>query len=416
MLQPRIDRAMAIMPIALILSLSCVPIHADESDVEQGGSQFTDPLDGKFDASRYLAENAYGFLPVPTILTEPALGGFGLGMFGIFFHESKEERDERMKAAAASEDAVRYLLPPSVSVLGGLYTANDSWMAGGGHMAFWKEDHIRYRIGGGYGNINIDVYGTSALQLDKPVELHNQGWFFNQRVLFRIADSKFLLGLQQTITGIKVEPNDLQGSIGDLLPPALGDRLIPKLETLISTDDTMSALGLVAQYDSRDNMFSPEKGFNYRFDYYWYDDAIGSDYDYQQYQLTGLNYWRMGKYFLGGIRLVGDWVDTDEPLPFYALPFISLRGIPAMRYQGEYVSTGEVQLTWRPMPRWSVLGFAGAGRTGDSFSDLKEGPSYTSRGLGFRYLAARRYSMNMGVDVARGPDDTVVYIQVGSGW
>ncbi|GAL28873.1 outer membrane protein [Vibrio variabilis] len=40
----------------------------------------------------YLANNAYGFLPVPIVITEPAIG-VGGGMLGMFLHESDEERE-----------------------------------------------------------------------------------------------------------------------------------------------------------------------------------------------------------------------------------------------------------------------------------------------------------------------------------
>ena len=36
--------------------------------------------------------------------------------------------------------------------------------------------------------------------------------------------------------------------------------------------------------------------------------------------------------------------------------------------------------------------------------------------IGFRYLIAKQYGFNMGIDVARGPEDTVWYIQAGSAW
>ncbi len=59
--------------------------------------QFFDPVDGRFDASTYLPENAFGFLPVPVIITEPAVEG-GLGMTGLFFHESDEDAAVRKEA------------------------------------------------------------------------------------------------------------------------------------------------------------------------------------------------------------------------------------------------------------------------------------------------------------------------------
>ena len=47
-------------------------------------SQFKDPDDGRLDASSFLADNAYGFLPMPIIITDPAVDG-GLGLAGLFF-------------------------------------------------------------------------------------------------------------------------------------------------------------------------------------------------------------------------------------------------------------------------------------------------------------------------------------------
>lgn len=54
-------------------------------------TSFTDPIDGQLDMGDYLAENAYGFLPVPILITEPAVG-YGGGMMGVFLHESDAQK------------------------------------------------------------------------------------------------------------------------------------------------------------------------------------------------------------------------------------------------------------------------------------------------------------------------------------
>jgi hypothetical protein len=46
-----------------------------------------DSLDGAFDMSDYLIE-AHGFIPVPFIITEPALGGFGVALVPIFLKKN----------------------------------------------------------------------------------------------------------------------------------------------------------------------------------------------------------------------------------------------------------------------------------------------------------------------------------------
>ena len=52
----------------------------------------------------------------------------------------------------------------------------------------------------------------------------------------------------------------------------------------------------------------------------------------------------------------------------------------------------------------------------DESGELGEADDVNSFGTGFRYLIARRYGFVMGVDVARGPDETAVYLQAGSVW
>ena len=97
--------------------------------------QFFDPDDGMLDASQWLSENAYGFLPMPIIITEPALGTGG-GLVGMFFHESDKAREQRLASAQKAENAAAYLLPPSVTAVAVAGTSNKTWLAGAGHMGF----------------------------------------------------------------------------------------------------------------------------------------------------------------------------------------------------------------------------------------------------------------------------------------
>jgi hypothetical protein len=45
-----------------------------------------DTVDGKLDLSRFLI-NMRGFIPVPFIITEPALGGIGVGLATVFMKQ-----------------------------------------------------------------------------------------------------------------------------------------------------------------------------------------------------------------------------------------------------------------------------------------------------------------------------------------
>jgi hypothetical protein len=389
--------------VILVLCLVSSPVLA---------SQFSDPLDGRFDVSSYLAENAAGFLPVPIIITEPAVDG-GLGLTGLFFHEDDESAQRRKQAMLESENAAAHLLPPNVSAVMGAYTGNGSWFVGGGHMGFFNEGRIRYRGAGGYGDVDLDFYSFGDKDLPRPVTVNSQAFMILQSLKFKIGDFPLYVGPIQRYVDSELSP---AVDLGEILPPDTPPDFIEKAEQLLSSEVTTSALGIEIEFDTRDNVFTPTRGLYYDFVYGAYRDDWGSDIDYDWYRLTGLNYLDFTDKLRGGLRLEAESVDSDELLPPFAQPSISLRGVPAARYQGSNVGVIEGELTWEIDGRWSLLAFAGAGRTAESFSDIGDADSQVAQGVGFRYLIARRYGLHMGIDVARGPEDTIWYIQAGSAW
>lgn len=54
--------------------------------------------------------------------------------------------------------------------------------------------------------------------------------------------------------------------------------------------------------------------------------------------------------------------------------------------------------------------------TADGISDLSSADTHSAYGAGFRYLIARRLGMRVGIDVAKGPEETYWYLIVGSAW
>ena len=369
---------------------------------------FTDKLDGNFDASRYLSENAYGFLPVPVIITDPAVDG-GLGMMGLFFHESEEEQAARLKKMQdeSNDKASHSLMPPSISAVFGAYTGNDSYLVGGGHLGFFNKGSIRYMGGGGYGDLNINFYGFGDVTLPIPLEINTQATAIMQTLKFKLGDSAFYFGPMHRYVDAQVSIIN-SGNFIDKIP----SNLLPALSTNIVT----SGAGLTVEYDSRDNFYSPTDGLKYELNYLWFDDVIGSDVDYTLTELTALNYFKITDHWRTAFRVEANYVDSEDILPPYATPYISMRGIPAARYQGQSVALSELEVAYRINLRWELSAFAGIGKASDSFSDFSESDSRVSKGAGFRYLIARRYDFNMGIDIAKGPEDTVFYIQAGSAW
>jgi len=144
--------------LCIIVMLLCLT-----PDVHAGSfmDKFIDPKDGKFDVSDWLLKQK-GFLPVPQIITEPAVG-FGVGLALLFFHQSMDEKiaQQQIDTGETVNGKKEKLLPPSISGAFGLKTENDTWGVGGFHMGSWKGDNIRYLGALAKMSVNIKYYGRT---------------------------------------------------------------------------------------------------------------------------------------------------------------------------------------------------------------------------------------------------------------
>jgi len=382
--------------LAIIAALLCV----FQSPVSHAGwfgsmsdwfdENMTDAEDGRFDISDYLS-SANGYFPVPIIITEPAVG-FGVGAAVAYFHEPKE-LDQSLHPHQG---------PPSVSVGFAAKTDNGTSLYGGAHSGIWKNDHVRY-LGAIAGmNVNLKFYPDLGQQspTDEGIRFNVEGAFLYQQIQFRLKESNWWLGTNYMYINAD-NSFDLGGEPDPGLPGPL-------------SNFEQGGLSAFVEYDGRDTTFTPTKGLKGILEFRNYGKQWGSDFEYDHVSASVNHFTRFGDYSSLGVRLDAEMVDGD--VPFFGYPFVSLRGIPAMRYQGEEVVTAEVEYLWGVTPRWTVAIFAGGAKT-TSISDFSvEDETVAAGGLGFRYRIARKLGMQVGMDVARGPEETSIYLTVGSAW
>jgi len=383
------------MKYLLSLVLVCLTFFSSVGNAASMMKGFTDPEDGMFDVSHYLAEKK-GFFPVPVIITEPAVG-VGAGAALVFLHDPLAGRvPDGETFDPQSTDAKGKLIPPSISVAFGAYTENDTWFAGGGHLGVWKNDKIRYTAALATGSINMKFYPVSNIAIDFNLE----PVVFYQGIKFRLSDSGFFAGINYLLID-----TTSQFDIPFIPPDLLADR---------NTRDAAAILSL--DYDSRDTIFTPNEGFNASMQVSLFRELVGSDTEFEAYKAKLIYFTPILTELVLGLRAEFDAVEGDDKdIPFYQYPFVQLRGIPMMRYQGKSVGVGEAELRWNFTSRWSVIGFGGVGKT-VSINILDENEKVYSKGAGLRYFIARRFGAHVGFDVAKGPEDTAFYLQFGHAW
>jgi hypothetical protein len=349
-------------------------------------AEIVDPADGQLDVGPVL-ERAHGFLPVPVIVTEPAVG-FGGGIVALFV---------RPRHDAGREGFAR----PDLSAIGAVFTQNGTRVALAGDSTLWLDGRLKTTVGAIGGYVNLDVYGlgTTARENDDAVRytLAMQGG--GAQLDWQLAPrSPWWLGLRFVYAEIEPRLRDTPRF------PNLDDRV----------RSTLAGPGVQLIYDTRDNLFTPTTGVYSETSAIIFDEAFGGSRDFQRYEQLLMGWWQAAPTVTLAAR--GNYQQVDGDAPFYARPFIGLRGIPAMRYPGERVGTIEGEVRWQFLGRWSVVAFGGVGS-----ARIDDGPAPRTKtagagGLGFRYEIAHRFGMHVGVDVARGPEDTAVYLQVGHAW
>lgn len=279
------------------------------------------------------------------------------------------------------------------------FTENESWGAAFGHYAVRNQGRTRYLGLLGAASVNLGYYGlsdSSPLRED-PLDFNLEGTILVQGAQVRLGDSNFFAGGRLTL---------LSADVGfDVMPD----------EDLVIGSTADAGLTALIDYDSRDNSFTPSRGTSASIAVSYFTDSLGGDFNYQKLDLKGIHYWEIQDERLSlGIRM--EYHYASDGVPFYSLPWVALRGIPIFRYPGNHAVTTEIEPRYKLDERWSLLGFAGFGRAATRFDELGSAERAYNYGVGFRYLLARKLGLAAGLDLARGPEDTTLYLTFGNAW
>ena len=377
----------------MIATASAQDVVVEETKKER--PSLRDPLDGQFDMSEAIIE-AGAFVPVPILITEPALGGFGGGIVPVFI-EKKPLREINGEPV---------LDRPDVTAAMGAYTANGTWFVGGARVASIPKFGLHYTVGGGYGDINLDFYETLPSGNDVAIAFNGKVGGLLTNVKKELFDPRFMVGLHYGLARVTMKLAD-------------GTDL-PSFATDSSLEGTVSSLGPIVEFDGRDGIFSTDRGVKIHTHYYASEHWLGSDYEYGKANAYVYGFVPIlrnvdtGQGWVSALR--ADWQQATGDPPFYLLPYVDMRGIPLVRYQGRTTLILETEQRFDVTRRWSAMAIGGLAKAFDSYDDLAESDLLFTYGTGFRYLVARQFKLRMGIDVARGPETWGYYIVFGSAW
>ena len=370
--------------VAVLLFFSASPAIADDApDAESTtpgstGMPFETVPDIRDDKVPLKVQNG-DFVAVPIPMSNPTLGTGLMGGAAYFYPQTEEQK----KKQAAS-----------MTGIGGLYTNNESWVAGVAQQSYWDEDKWRLHAVAGYSDFRF-VLRDPATEGQTGLNWGVKGGLFQGVVSRRIKDPWYV--------GFLLRYLDITQNLETSIPAEN-----PNLESQIKS----AGAGLTLEYDTRDVPTNAYSGTRFEVKAIFSRASGEETDDYQGYYLRLRGYHKLKKspvvfaYDVYGCAKGGRY-------PLWDTCRLNLRGFPVTDYLGKQSITGQVEARWQASPRWGFVAFGGAGSITKSFSAQGESEQVPSYGVGVRFMVLKNKRVNMRLDYAKSDESDAWYVSVG---
>ena len=339
-----------------------------------------------------------------------------------------EELSAEETAALAAASPGRFIVVPYPIVdpaLGNGLLVGPVWMRSGpppaagpakpqayGLGALWTDGGTRGIVAFDHRTWKQGAWRTTALAGDVELHFNYAGLRFD-----RDEDFGFVIaargGSLSAERAVGTGPNTVSVSVfsarADVSPE------VPPPVELAPDIGTAQLVGLTLGWarDTRDDVFLPSTGTALSAKLTVIPEALGASFDSQSVALKWTNYRPVGRGVIG-LRAKADLGFGDPP--FYLRPYLSFRGVAALRYAGEQATSLEAEYRRPVHGSWDALVFAAAGHVRSDFRGISEDKSVSAAGVGVRFRARKLFGLTFGLDLAQGPDGSVGYLQIGNAW
>lgn len=362
------------LPLIWILLFLELPATAQENDSmkNQQGS-----LEKLFDFGDRIIETISGekWAVIPALVYSPETSlGFGARAIRVFRHKVKDEEDLR----------------PSSLPITFLYTLNNQAIFTT-ELDLWSnsnKENLNLRME--LSNFPFKYFGIGNDPLVKEGEMYTTrfayfhanysrkigpGLYLGPRYEFRIDE------ITERIPGGLLESDAFPGYDGQLL----------------------SGLGLVLQYDTRDNIFQPTKGWFNRIGWMGFTSFLGSNFSFNQYTLDFRKYLQSsGRQVLA---LQSWWSFTTGNPTFQHISLIGgsdrMRGYFEGRYRDNHAMVHQAEYRIPVYRNLGIVLFGHAGQVAGKPNEFAFNRFRYGGGFGFRYKLNKE-GLNIRLDIAFG--------------
>jgi hypothetical protein len=264
-------------------------------------------------------------------------------------------------------------------------------------------DHGRYRLmtdvlSQRYPN---KIFGIGNNTPESIEETYTPQIFLLKAVLYRSLSSNANIGTIVRYENVSMRET-LAGGV-------LATGLLPGSKGGVS-----AAIGIVANWDSRDNTLATQSGSFYQLTTLFSRSTFGSDYSYNDIQVDTRNFFTPFSDHVVAVQGFGEFIDGSPPFQSYA----KFGGQNLMRgyFDGRYrdKNSVSVQAEYR-IPVWwrfAVVGFAGVAQVADRISNFAIDRFWFAGGLGLRFAWNPEEKINVRIDYGAGNNSSGLYFTI----
>jgi hypothetical protein len=242
-------------------------------------------------------------------------------------------------------------------------------------------------------------FGVGNNTSESSEETYTPQTFLVKAVLYKSLSSHVNIGPTARYESVSMQERASGGILASGLLPG-------------SRSGTSRGLGIVANWDSRDNTFATETGSFYQLTTLFYRSAFGSDYSYDDVQIDLRNFFKMFSDHVIAVQGIGEFIDGSAP--FQSLAKFGGQNIMRGYFDGRYRDKNGValQMEYR-VPVWwrfGVVGFAGVAQVAERISSLAMNRFWVAGGVGLRFAWNPEERVNLRLDYGVGNNSSGVYI------
>lgn len=277
----------------------------------------------------------------------------------------------------------------------GTYSDTDSFFYGAFARSYFDNDRQRIVTAIASGRVNNDYedfLGSGlAVSTTDNVDL---GLFR----YYKLYKNNWYLGFQLVALNYTINANDAQS-----------EEIINRVGL---TSQRSRALGLLANYDTRDNQNSSSSGISFEFDNFAHRKSFGGNESYDVYTLNYAVFISHGKGHVAALHAKGRWTD-DAPTGGYSS--VELRGYTKGEYLAPHMSLIEIDERIKIKQRWGLTLSAGvAWLYGGKEERIEDNDLFPSAGVGATFTLKPKEKMVIRAEYSVGKsDNSAFYLSLG---